>query len=140
MRLLLATVPVAVGAILVILLGAGGQMQEPVFHVTLATPSQYVSGVYRDEFLAPPGRYSLAFVPNGDSPGALAIHISGPGVTFAREYILEGTLHDTGISTYYTWEYSGDARLDVSYEQRLNITIDPRGNTLGPVSVSLVEE
>lgn len=135
----LLTLPVAVGAILVLLLGVGEDPEEPAFHVTLASPEQYDSGVYTETFLAAPGEYSILFVPNGDSPHTLALSITGPGVSFIEEYVLQGTLHDTGISQYYTWEYLGPDTLNIPGGEQLTIVIDPHGNTLGPVSVSLVK-
>ena len=137
----LVTMPVAAGAALVLFLGmtGGDQKEEAAFHVTLASPSQYAGGVYTEVFSAAPGTYSLSFVPNGDSPATLAISITGAGVAFSEEYALNGILHDTGISRYYTWEYLGHNTLSVPLEQRLTITIDPRGEILGPVSVSLVK-
>lgn len=137
----LVTIPVAAGAALVLFLGmtGGEQKEEAVFHVTLANPSQYAGGVYTEVFSAAPGTYSLSFVPNGDSPTTLAISITGTGVAFSEEYTLNGILHDTGISQYYTWEYQGHNTLSIPLEQQLTITIDPRGEILGPVSVSLVK-
>ena len=117
----------------------GEEKEEAAFHVTLASPSQYAGGVYTEVFSAAPGMYSLSFVPNGDSPTTLAISITGTSVTFSEEYTLNGILHDTGISQYYTWEYQGHNTLSVPLEQQLTITIDPHGETLGPVSVSLIK-
>lgn len=138
MNRFLLTLPVAAGAILVLLLGMGGDTEEAAFHVTLASAEQYDSGVYTETFSAAPGKYSVQFVPNGDSPHTLALSITGPDVSFTEEYVLQGTLHDTGISQYYTWEYLGLDTLNIPSGQQLTIVIDPRGNTLGPVSVSLV--
>ena len=138
MRRLLFTIPVAAGALLVLSLGTGGESAERVFHATLADPDLYVDGVYTASFLADPGEYLVWFVPNGDSPPALSISIQGQSVSFAGEYALHGTLHDTGISEYYTWEYSGPDRVVVPDSQPLTIVVDPRGSTAGSVSISLI--
>lgn len=137
----LVTIPVAAAAALVMFLGmtGGEEKEEAAFHVTLASPSQYAGGVYTGVFSAAPGTYSLSFVPNGDSPKTLAISIAGADIAFSEEYTLNGILHDTGISQYYTWEYQGHNTLSVPLGQQLTITIDPRGETLGPVSVSLIK-
>ena len=137
----LVTIPVAAGAALVLFLGmtGGEEKEEAAFHVTLASPSQYAGGVYTEVFSAASGTYSLSFVPNGDSPKTLAISITGADIAFSEEYTLNGILHDTGISQYYTWEYQGHSMLSVPLEQQLTITIDPRGEILAPVSVSLIK-
>ena len=140
MRFLLLTIPVAAAALLVLLLGAGGEDSERVFHATLADPDLYVGGVYSASFLADPGEYLVRFVPNGDSPPSMSITIEGRTVSFYGEYVLQGTLHDTGISEYYTWEYSGPDRVVVPDAQPLMLTVDPRGSTAGPVSVSLIRD
>ena len=136
-------IPVAAGVLLVLALGFGGGDERRadvtvVFHVTLADPDLYVDGVYADSFQVDPGEYQLRFVPNGDSPPNLSIGIEGPSVSFAGEYTLHGTLHDTGISEYYTWEYAGPDRVVVPDGQSVTITVDPQGDTAGPVSVSLI--
>ena len=56
---------------------------------------------------------------------------------YFEDFILEGTPHETGISTYYTWEYSGNHLILIPEDQTLTITIDPNGNLLGPVSVDI---
>ena len=139
-RFLLLTIPVAAAALLVLFLGAGGGGSERAFHATLADPDLYAGGVYSESFLADPGDYLIRFVPNGDSPPSLSITIEGPAVYFYGEYALQGTLHDTGISEYYTWEYSGPDRVAVPTAQPLTVTVDPRGSTDGSVSVSLIRD
>ena len=133
-------IPAAAAAAAVLSLGVGGEDDRTVFHATLADPDLYVDGVYADSFRAGPGEYLLRFVPNGDSPPVLSISIEGQSVSFAGEYTLHGTLHDTGISEYYTWEYLGPDRITVPASQSLDITVDPRGSTDGSVSVSLIRD
>ena len=140
MRFFLLTIPVAAAALLVLFLGAGGGDSERVFHATLADPDLYVGGVYSGSFLADPGDYLIRFVPNGDSPPSLSVTVEGQAVYFYGEYTLQGTLHDTGISEYYTWEYSGPDRVAVPAAQPLTVTVDPRGSTAGSVSISLIRD
>ena len=142
MKRLLVAVPITAGALLVLFLGAGGGGDEGggdrAFHATLADPDLYVAGVYTRSFPAESGEYMVRFVPNGDSPPALSVAVEGPGVYFFGEYTLRGTLHDTGISEYYTWEYLGPDRLVVPDDQLLTVTVDPHGSMAGSVSVSLI--
>ena len=53
--------------------------------------------------------YKFEFVPMGDSPERLRITVGGDGHgvrVFSEEFILQRELVDTGISKYYTWDYS----------------------------------
>lgn len=136
-RYLLVSVPVIVVAIFLISFGPGDYSNDVLFHVTLADPAQYSSGVYVDEFTMPAGKHILWFVPNGDSPQDLTVTISSPAFSFTEQFSLHGTKHDMGISEYYTWEYIGNSEINVSSEQQVRITINPHGNVMGPVSVSL---
>jgi hypothetical protein len=59
-------------------------------------------------------------------------------------FILEGTLMDTGISEYYTWDYAGNKNFEISYEQCPNqktcnydIAVERYGNLKGSVTISL---
>jgi len=91
--------------------------------------------------------YEFDFVPMGDSPERLKISVvwSGQGVhVFSEMFILEGTLVDTGISEYYTWDYTGNKNFEISYEQCPNqktcnydITVERYGNLKGSVTISL---
>lgn len=140
MRYPLFSVPVIAVAILLISLGvSGGNDDDTLFHVTLADSAQYSGGVYTDEFTLPSGEHILRFVPNGDSPQYLTITISGSTLLFEEQFKLNGIIHDTGISEYYTWEYIGDSQVVIPSEQQVRITIDPHGNTMGPVSVTLIK-
>ncbi|MDC8437462.1 MAG: hypothetical protein LV468_00485, partial [Candidatus Nitrosotenuis sp.] len=109
------------------------------YHARLADPKLYQDGIFTDSFRVKGGSYEFRFVPNGDSPQLLSITLNGPSFSFSEDYELEGTAHDTGISEYYTWKYLGDSTIEVAEEQELQITINPHGNTMGPVSVYLVE-
>ena len=106
-----------------------------VFHETFAEPDIYVDGVYSKKFHIDSGEYYFRFVPNGSSPELLSISINGNNMEFSKDYILEGTLQETGISEYYTWEYIGDKSLKVLEDEEVTITINPNGNEMGSVSV-----
>lgn len=112
---------------------------DSIFHVTLADPIMYENGVFTDSFEIEVGSYNFEFVPNGDSPQTITITLRGPDSFFMEVFELEGTLHDVGISEYYTWEYIGDndATIHISSAQKMEITIDPHGNYNGPVSIFL---
>ena len=85
--------------------------------------------------------YEFDFVPMGDSPERLKISV---GNVFSEMFILEGTLVDTGISEYYTWDYTGNKNFEISYEQCPNqktcnydIIVERYGNLKGSVTISL---
>lgn len=99
----------------------------------------YQNGIFQDSFEAKKGTYQFRFVPNGDSPQTLTISLKGDAFSFSEDFVLEGTPHQTSISTYYTWKYLGRDTIQIPQDQSLEITINPHGNTLGPVSVYLVE-
>ena len=87
--------------------------------------------------------YKFDFVPMGDSPERLKISV---GSVFSEMFILEGTLVDTGISKYYTWDYIGNKDFEISYDQCPNqktcnydITVERYGNLKGSVSISLLQ-
>jgi len=91
--------------------------------------------------------YEFHFVPMGDSPERLKISVvwSGQGVqVFSEMLYLEGTLVDTGISEYYTWDYVGNKNFEISFDQCPNqktcnydITVERYGNLKGSVTISL---
>ena len=99
--------------------------------------------------------YKFDFVPMGDSPERLKISVGGKGTgveVFAEMFILEGTLVDTGISEYYTWDYTGNKNFEISTQQCLHInyefsfggctyeiTVERYGNLKGSVSISLLQ-
>jgi len=109
------------------------------YHVTLADPKLYTDGIFTDTFEIQKGAYQFSFVPNGDSPQTLSIDLKGVTFSFAEDFQLEGISHETGISTYYTWDYLGKKVIQVPDDQELKIVINPRGNLLGSVSVDLTK-
>jgi len=110
-----------------------------VFHVTLADPQIYENGVYSYSLKIEEGMYEIRFVPNGDSPKILTITMNGQSLNFFENFALEGTPHETGVSTYYTWKYSGNKIIQVPNTQEIEILIDPNGNLLGPVSIDIMK-
>ncbi|MBT8173419.1 MAG: hypothetical protein KJN83_05125 [Nitrosopumilus sp.] len=110
-----------------------------VFHVTLADPSLYSDGVYSNSFFINEGHYSFRFVPNGSSPEVLSIKLNGENFDFSEDFILEGTSHQTGISEYFTWKYVGEENILISEKQEIRIIINPNGNTMGSVSVDILQ-
>jgi hypothetical protein len=110
-----------------------------VFHITLADPDLYKNGIYSNTFTMNKGNYLFKFVPNGDSPQSLTILLKGENYDFSENFKLKGTLHQTGISEYYTWDYDGQKTISIPIQQVITIQINPNGNELGPVSVDIVE-
>jgi hypothetical protein len=108
---------------------------KPSFHVTLADPKQYEDGVYSSKLVFEKGDYRFRFVPNGDSPQDLTIVLEGDDFLFSENFKLNGTLHETGISEYYTWDYDGEKSMVVLEQQEVSIQINPNGNVKGSVSV-----
>jgi len=109
-----------------------------VFHVTLADPNLYKNGIYSNTFTVSNGNYLFKFVPNGDSPQLLTVLLKGENYDFSENFKLEGTLHKTGISEYYTWDYNGQKEFSIPNQQTLVIKINPNGNELGSVSVNII--
>jgi hypothetical protein len=116
-----------------------GKKNEPIFHVTLAEPRLYENGVYSNNFVIEKGEYNFRFVPNGDSPQNLTILLEGNNFEFSENFKLNGSLHETGISEYYTWDYDGQKSFLVSTQQEISIKINPNGSVNGSVSVDIVE-
>lgn len=110
-----------------------------VFHVTLADPDLYKNGIYSDTFIVNKGDYVFRFVPNGDSPQSLTILLKGEDYNFSENFRLKGTLHQTGISEYHTWNYDGQKAISIPTQQTIIIEINPNGNELGPVSVDIIK-
>ena len=108
---------------------------EEVFHITLADPDLYENGIFSDTFEIQEGNYQFRFTPNGDSPKTLSIALEGKSISFSEDFELEGTLHDTGISSYYTWDYLGSNEIQIDDNQQVRLKIDPHNNLLGPVSL-----
>ena len=110
-----------------------------IFHVTLADPNLYVNGVYADSFTIQKGDYIFRFVPNGSSPKVLSISLNGDTFDFSEDFELVGTPHQTGISEYFTWDYAGEREISISEIQEISIIINPNGETMGSVSVDILE-
>ena len=115
-------------------------IENRVFHVTLTSPENYENGVYTEKFLIEKGDYEFSFVPNGDSPEIMTISLNGESFSFNENFDLVGTPHETGVSTYFTWDYSGTKNIQILKQQDIEITIDPNGNLLGPVSVDIIRK
>ena len=107
------------------------------YHVTLADPKLYNNGIFTDNFKIQKGAYQFSFVPNGDSPQNLSISLKGDSFSYNENFSLQGTLHNTGISSYDTWDYLGKKIIEISQDQELQIKINPHGNISGSVSVDL---
>jgi hypothetical protein len=106
------------------------------YHITLAAPKLYKNGTFTDNFKIQKGTYQFGFVPNGDSPQKLSISLQG-NFSYNEDFSLQGTLHNTGISSYYTWDYLGKKVIEIPQYQEIQIKINPHGNVLGSVSVDL---
>lgn len=115
------------------------EKSQAVFHITLADPNLYVNGKYTKEFTIEKGEYFFRFVPNGSSPEILSIALRGEEFDFSEDFQLVGTPHQTGISEYFTWKYEGQEKIMISETQKILISINPNGVTLGSVSVDIVE-
>jgi hypothetical protein len=110
-----------------------------VYHITLADPKLYKNGIFTDNFKIQNGTYQFSFVPNGDSPQNLSITLQGDHFSYNEDFSLQGTLHNTGISNYYTWDYLGRKVIEIPQDQEIQIIINPHGNVLGSVSVDLIK-
>jgi len=116
-----------------------GEKTDDVFHITLASPDLYIDGEFTETFEVNKGEYSFRFVPNGSSPKILSIDLNGDSFQFSQDFKLEGTLHQTGISEYFTWDYLGEKNFVISEKQNLIISINPNGNVMGSVTVDILE-
>ena len=133
-----------------------------VFHVTLADPALYDCHTtsstvckYRETVFLEEGIYEFRFVANGDSPQRLEVWLNYGGLgMFKQKYVLVGNLVEEGMSSWYTWEYQIDPTDDYYTDRRVcescasiggvekgqaEITINPKGNLNGPVSIELVQ-
>ena len=123
------------------------QDSDEIFHVRLANPQLYdapegndrYDRIYSEEIFAEKGAYEFRFVASGDSPQKLSIKLlTGSGVILMDEHFeLEGTLIDDGISSWYTWDYLGEKRINFDESQRVRIIVDPNGDSSSSVSVGL---
>ena len=114
------------------------EKNDSVFHITLADPKLYDNGIYSTTFDIEKGEYTFRFVPNGDSPQILAISLKGGDFAFSEDFKLNGTLHDTGTSEYYTWDYDGQKSILIPTQNEIFIQINPNGNLKGSVSVDII--
>ena len=130
---------VIIGIFAVLLIEPSEKKDDAVFHVTLADPQLYENGIYSESFLISEGEYFFRFVPNGSSPETLSISLNGAKLNFLEDFKLKNTLHETGISEYYTWEYLGQKEITVSENQQVIIIINPNGNVMGSVSVDILQ-
>jgi hypothetical protein len=111
-----------------------------IYHITLADPKLYNNGIFTDNFKIQKGTYQFSFVPNGNSPQNFSISLQGNSFSYSEDFSLNGTLHNTGISSYYTWNYLGNKIIEVPQDQEIQIRINPHGDVLGSVSVDLNRE
>ena len=138
-KIIIIPIVAIIGIFAVMSLDSSEKDDGVVFHVTLADPQLYENGIYSDSFLISEGEYHFRFVPNGSSPETLSISLNGVELDFSEDFKLENTLHQTGISEYYTWEYLGQKEITVSENQRVIIIINPNGNVMGSVSVDILQ-
>ncbi len=94
-------------AVVIIAISIGVSLQSKnetnvAYHITLADPKLYNNGTFIDNFKIQKGTYQFSFVPNGDSPQNLSISLKGDLFSYSENFSLRGTLHNTGISNYYT--------------------------------------
>ena len=108
-----------------------------VFHVRLADSEMYKNGIYQESIDLPPGEFRFKFIANGDSPQTLSISMEGEEFSFYEDFELKGTAYTTSISEYFTWDYLGEKKIEISDRKSLQVSIDPNGNLQGPVSVMI---
>ena len=108
-----------------------------VFHVRLADPEMYKNGIYQETFDLPQGEFRFKFIANGDSPQILSISMEGEEFSFYEDFELKGIAYTTSISEYFTWDYLGEKKIEISDWKSLQVSIDPNGNLQGPVSVMI---
>ena len=136
-----------IGIFPIVIFIAWTDMENPdsdeVFHVRLANPQLYEpplgNGIYSEGIFVEKGAYEFRFVASGDSPQKLSIKLlASSGAILMDEYFeLEGTLIDDGISSWYTWDYLGEKRINFDESQRVRIIVDPNGDSSSSVSVGL---
>ncbi len=109
------------------------------YHITLADPSLYKNGTFTDNFKIQNGTYHFGFVPSGESPQNLSILLKGENFSYNEDFSLQGTIHNTGISSYYTWDYTGKKSVVIPQDEKIQIIINPHGSLIGSVSVDLIK-
>ena len=136
-------IPLAAIAVIAIVSGNSlepSKSSDVAFHVTLAEPSLYDNNdTYSDTITIDSGEYTFRFVPNGSSPTILSITLTGDDFDFHEDFELEGTLQETGISEYFTWDYNGQKTIMIQNGGDMTIVIDPNGDTNGAVSVDVLK-
>ena len=138
-KIIIIPIVVIVGIFVVMSLDSPEKDDGVIFHVTLADPQLYQDGIYTETFEIESGEYYFRFVPNGSSPEMLSISLDGWSLEFSEDFQLKNTLHETGISEYYTWEYLGENKVMIPEDQQVKISINPNGNVMGSVSVSILQ-
>ena len=138
-KIIIIPIIVILGIFAVMSLDSSKEDDGVVFHVTLADPKLYQNGIYTETFEIKSGEYYFRFVPNGSSPEILSISLDGWSLEFSENFQLKNTLHETGISEYYTWEYLGENQIAIPEDQQVMISINPNGNVIGSVSVSILQ-
>ena len=138
-KIIIIPIVVIVGIFVVMSLDSPEKDDGVIFHVTLADPQLYQDGIYTETFEIESGEYYFRFVPNGSSPEMLSISLDGWSLEFSEDFKLDNTLHETGISEYYTWEYLGENQIMIPEDQQVMISINPNGNVMGSVSVSILQ-
>ena len=140
-RKIIAIPIVAILAIILVSFSSNetSEKKNILFHVTLANPDLYINGVHTEEFILEKNEYFFRFIPNGSSPKILSITLNGNTFDYSEDFKLIGTPHQTGISEYFTWDYDGQKKIINSKTQKVSITINPNGQTLGSVSVDILE-
>jgi|SRR6267143_1982074 len=133
---------ITIVAISIIVISIGISLQPKneanvAYHITLADLKLYNNGIFTDNFKIQRGTYQFSFVPNGDSPQNFSILLKGDLFSYNADFNLQGTIHNTGISSYYTWDYIGSKVIEVPQDQEIQIIINPHGNVLGSISVDL---
>ena len=138
-KIIIIPIVAIIGIFAVMSLDSSEKDDGVVFHVTLADPQLYENGIYTEIFEIESGEYYFRFVPNGSSPEMLSISLDGWSLEFSEDFQLKNTLHETGISEYYTWEYLGENKVMIPEDQQVKISINPNGNVMGSVSVSILQ-
>jgi len=138
-KIIIIPIVVIIGIFVVMSLDTSEKNDDVAFHVTLAEPKLYENGGYAETFEIKRGEYYFRFIPNGSSPTILSISLDGYSIKFSEDFKLKNTLHETGISEYYTWEYLGEKEILISEDQQVSININPNGNVMGSVSVDILQ-
>ncbi|MCE2505174.1 MAG: hypothetical protein J4F36_01595 [Nitrosopumilaceae archaeon] len=138
-KIIIIPIVIIIGIFAVMSLDSSEKNDNIAFHVTLADPQLYENGIYTESFDIKNGEYYFRFVPNGSSPEILSISLDGYSIKFSEDFQLKNTLHKTGISEYYTWEYLGENKITILEDQRVSININPNGNVMGSVSVDILQ-